>query len=89
MKFTGQTTPLRKTQKDKTDTAPAKETVKVSGEIPIQLHEKLLDYSFWNYETHSEVITQALENYLEDKEIKPRPEKVKQKTRPGRKARGN
>jgi hypothetical protein len=88
-RFTSQASSLRKPKKQQSEEheAPRAEdesTVKVYGEVPESLYEKFLDYCFWEHETQGETIAKALEEFLSDKDIKPRPEKVKNRKRPGR-----
>lgn len=67
--------------------APAPDKpIKVSAEIPGDLHQHLVSYCFFQFETQSEVITQALREFLKEKPNKPLPEKVRNRPRPGRKA---
>lgn len=88
-RFTGQASPLRKpkkTQDEAQEAATPKEevTIKVYGEVTESLYEKFLDYCFWEHETQGETVAVALEQFLAEKDIKPRPDKVKQRKRPGR-----
>lgn len=59
--------------------------VKVSAEIPAALHEDLLSYCHFEIETQSDVIEEALRAFFKNKKIKPLPDKLKNKPRPGRK----
>jgi hypothetical protein len=55
-------------------------TVKVYGEISESLYEKLLNYCFWEHETQGETVAATLEQFLAEKDIKSRPDKVKNRT---------
>jgi hypothetical protein len=92
-RFTGQASPLRQPRKknEEAQEEPKEKiepTVKVYGEVEESLYEKFLDYCFWEHETQGETVAKALEQFLADKDIKPRPEKVKNRKRPGRPRKG-
>jgi hypothetical protein len=92
-RFTGQASPLRQPKKKKeevqeTHKAGTEPTVKVYGEVEESLYERFLDYCFWEHETQGETVARALEQFLADKDIKPRPDKVKNRKRPGRPRKG-
>lgn len=87
-RFTGQASSLRKPEpkiEQKIEEVEQEErTLKVYSDIPEGLYEKLQDYTFYSYLNQSEVIKEAIEHFLDKQEIKPRPEQVKKRKKPGR-----
>ena len=87
-RFTGQASSLRKPDhkpEQKIEEVEQEErNLKVYSDIPESLYEKLQDYTFYTYYNQSEVIKQAIEEFLAKQEIKPRPEVVKKRKKPGR-----
>lgn len=82
--------PLKQTKKSTTsEEKRSNRKVKIAAEVPGDLHNHLLSYCFYNHSTHQEVVLQALQDFLKDKENKPLPEKLKDRPRPGRKAKSN
>ena len=72
-------------QRKKTPPPVETKPVKVTAELPADLHEHLVSYCFFQYETQSEVLVEALRDFLKDKPNQPLPEKVRNRPRPGRK----
>ena len=73
----------------KTEAKPEPQPYEVSGltiYIPFQLSEKLKDFSYWEGDNQKDVVIQALNQFFEGKEVKPRPEKVRNKKKPGKKS---
>ena len=88
-RFTGNASALRnpdqKLESKIEEVEKEEKTLKVYSEIPEGLYEKLQDYTFWAYYNQSEIIKQAIEEFLEkQEEIKPRPDQVKKRKKPGR-----
>ena len=81
-----QFTPLQSPSTPKKEEPFVKKPVNIRAAIPGDLHQHLVSHCFYNFTTHEEVITQALVEFLQDKENKPLPEKVRNRPRPGRKA---
>lgn len=79
--------PLQATKVEKKEAKvdEPKKAVKVAAKVPSELHDHLVSYCFYNYSTHEEVITQALQAFFLDKEYKPLPDKIRNRPRPGRK----
>ena len=63
------------------------QTIKVSANLPPDLHEHLMSHCFFDDErpTQEMAIIAALEQYLADKPNKPLPEHIKNRPKPGRK----
>jgi hypothetical protein len=87
-RFIGQASSLRvpdqKPEPKVEEVQPEERTLKVYAEIPESLYEKLQDYTFYAYYNQSEIIKQAIEEFLDRQEIKPRPDVVKKRKKPGR-----
>jgi hypothetical protein len=47
--------------------------------------EKMKDYGYWEGLTQKDIILESLKLYFKDKEIRPRPDKIRNKTKVGRK----
>jgi hypothetical protein len=60
-------------------------SVPFKGTEDAKLLEKLKDYSYQYGPTQQETMREALRKFLADKDIKPRPEAVKNRTKVGRK----
>lgn len=60
-------------------------SIKTLIEINIELTEKLKDYAYSKRKTQPEVIINALEEFLSNNPVEPRPESVKNKSKVGRK----
>ncbi len=58
---------------------------KVTFECDFESMEKMKDYGYWEGLTQKDIILESLRLYFEDKEIRPRPEKIKQRPKVGRK----
>ncbi len=58
---------------------------KVTFECDFQSMEKMKDYGYWEGLTQKDIILESLRLYFEDKEITPRPEKIKLRPKVGRK----
>lgn len=58
---------------------------KVTFECDFQSMEKMKDYGYWEGLTQKDIILESLRLYFEDKEIRPRPEKIKLRPKVGRK----
>jgi hypothetical protein len=63
--------------------------IRISVWINNELSEKLKDYVYWERITQQDVLLQALEEFLKNKNIKSRPESVKNRKRAGRKRKYN
>lgn len=63
--------------------------VRVVTSINNELSEKLKDYVYWARTTQRDVLAQAIEYFLKDKDIKSRPESEKSKEKTGRKRKQN
>jgi hypothetical protein len=57
----------------------------VTIHVPYEYAEKLKDLSYWEGDTLKDIALQALIEYLDKKQVQPRPEKVRNKKKPGRK----
>ena len=64
--------------------ATEKET-KVTFNIGESLQEKLKDWGYWEGLTQQDIIIEALAFYFKDKTTRPRPDKIKNKKKVGRK----
>jgi hypothetical protein len=63
------------------DTAPTK----VTFDCDYILMENMKDYGYWEGLTQKDIILESLKLYFKDKEIRPRPDKIRNKTKVGRK----
>jgi hypothetical protein len=63
------------------DTAPTK----VTFDCDYILMENMKDYGYWEGLTQKDIILESLKLYFQDKEIRPRPDKIRNKTKVGRK----
>ncbi len=70
---------------DDTPAIKEEEPTKVCSMFPHDVYEQLKDFCYWDGSTLNEVVVEAVREYLVGKRIDPRPEKVKNRTRPGRK----
>jgi hypothetical protein len=60
-------------------------TFKVYSELSEDLYSQLQDYAFWDrMHNQGEIIAIAIEEFLKGKEIKPRPQEILKRKRPGR-----
>ncbi|WP_025761532.1 hypothetical protein [Dyadobacter tibetensis] len=68
-------------------TQPASEgpSTKVTFECEFSLMENMKDYGYWEGLTQKDIILESLKLYFADKEIRPRPDKIKQRPKVGRK----
>jgi hypothetical protein len=58
---------------------------KVTFDCDNVLMEKMKDYGYWEGLTQKDIILESLKLYFNDKEIRPRPDKIRNKTKVGRK----
>ncbi|PWJ59027.1 hypothetical protein CLV98_103400 [Dyadobacter jejuensis] len=58
---------------------------KVTFECEYALMEQMKDYGYWEGLTQKDIILESLKLYFQDKEIRPRPEKIRQRPKVGRK----
>jgi hypothetical protein len=63
------------------DQAPTK----VTFDCDHILMENMKDYGYWEGLTQKDIILESLKLYFRDKEIRPRPDKIRNKTKVGRK----
>jgi len=73
----------------KTEAKKEPQPYEVSGltvYIPYNLSEKLKDFSYWEGDNQKDIVIQAIDKFFEGKEVKPRPEKVRNKKKPGKKS---
>ena len=63
------------------DAAPTK----VTFDCDYVLMENMKDYGYWEGLTQKDIILESLKLYFQDKEIRPRPDKIRNKTKVGRK----
>lgn len=59
--------------------------IRMCADVESMLAEKVKDYAYWEGLTQQEIILQALEDFMQDKLVKGRPEAVKRKAKLGRK----
>ena len=82
-------TPLPSQSTNKEDTKKEPEYIptiqRISLDISTIFLEKVKDYGYWEGLNQSEVICAAVDLFFNNKTINPRPEKVKNKRKPGRK----
>jgi len=69
--------------------AESENEIRVVTSIGNELSEKLKDYVYWTRTTQRDVLAQAIEYFLKDKDIKSRPESEKSKEKTGRKRKIN
>ncbi|CAG4998146.1 hypothetical protein DYBT9275_01938 [Dyadobacter sp. CECT 9275] len=82
--------PLVVDTKDELETnAPAEvldgPPTKVTFDCEFILMENMKDYGYWEGLTQKDIILESLRLYFEDKEIRPRPDKIRQRPKVGRK----
>lgn len=58
---------------------------KVTFDCDYALLEKMKDYGYWEGLTQKDIILEALTRYFDTAEIRPRPDKIRNKTKVGRK----
>lgn len=58
---------------------------KVTFDCDYSLLEKMKDYGYWEGLTQKDIILEALTRYFDAAEIRPRPDKIRNKTKVGRK----
>ncbi|KAA0993129.1 hypothetical protein [Dyadobacter aurulentus] len=58
---------------------------KVTFDCDYILMENMKDYGYWEGLTQKDIILESLKLYFEDKEIRPRPDKIRNRTKVGRK----
>lgn len=68
-------------QADAGSSAPTK----VTFDCDYDLLEKMKDYGYWEGLTQKDIILEALTRYFDSAEIRPRPDKIRNKTKVGRK----
>jgi hypothetical protein len=68
-------------QAETVDQAPTK----VTFDCDYILMENMKDYGYWEGLTQKDIILESLKLYFKDKEIRPRPDKIRNKTKVGRK----
>ena len=61
------------------------ESTRMCVDLENPLAEKIKDYAYWEGLTQHEILLQALQNFMQDKAVKTRPEAVKNRKSPGRK----
>ena len=66
---------------DMVDAAPTK----VTFDCDYILMENMKDYGYWEGLTQKDIILESLKLYFADKEIRPRPDKIRNRTKVGRK----
>lgn len=62
---------------------------KVTFDCENTLLEKMKDYGYWEGLTQKDIILEALDLYFSTREIRPRPEKIKNRPKVGRKPKAN
>lgn len=67
------------------DAAPTK----VTFDCDYILMENMKDYGYWEGLTQKDIILESLKLYFQNKEIRPRPDKIRNKTKVGRKPKNN
>ncbi len=65
--------------------APDQAPTKVTFDCDFILMENMKDYGYWEGLTQKDIILESLKLYFKDKEIRPRPDKIRNKTKVGRK----
>ncbi|MFN8353862.1 MAG: hypothetical protein U0Y10_05440 [Spirosomataceae bacterium] len=60
-------------------------STKVTFECPNAVLEQMKDYGYWEGLTQRDIILEALAIYFEDKTVRERPQKVKDRPKVGRK----
>lgn len=58
---------------------------KVTFDCDYILMENMKDYGYWEGLTQKDIILESLKLYFHDKEIRPRPDKIRNRTKVGRK----
>ncbi|GGH28238.1 hypothetical protein ACN9ML_07085 [Dyadobacter endophyticus] len=58
---------------------------KVTFDCDFVLMENMKDYGYWEGLTQKDIIIESLKLYFQDKEIRPRPDKIRNRTKVGRK----
>lgn len=58
---------------------------KVTFDCDYALLEKMKDYGYWEGLTQKDIILEALTRYFDTADIRPRPDKIRNKTKVGRK----
>lgn len=58
---------------------------KITITVVESLQEKIKDYGYWEGLTQQDIILDAINEYFKDKNPKPRPDKIKNKKKVGRK----
>jgi hypothetical protein len=58
---------------------------KVTFDCDYNLMENMKDYGYWEGLTQKDIILESLKLYFQDKEIRPRPDKIRNRTKVGRK----
>lgn len=73
--------PIFKAAEAVADGAPTK----VTFDCDYVLMENMKDYGYWEGLTQKDIILESLKLYFQDKEIRPRPDKIRNRTKVGRK----
>jgi hypothetical protein len=73
--------PISKTSEVAEGGAPTK----VTFDCDYILMENMKDYGYWEGLTQKDIILESLKLYFQDKEIRPRPDKIRNRTKVGRK----
>jgi hypothetical protein len=88
--FTDRFAPLK--AKPEPEVPPAEEVVanaRVTVQVSLTMIETMKDWEYWEGMTHTDTVNEALTEYFARREVKPRPDRVKNKPRPGRKAKAS
>lgn len=64
---------------------PEGAATKVTFDCDYVLMENMKDYGYWEGLTQKDIILESLRLYFQDKEIRPRPDKIRNRTKVGRK----
>ncbi|QRR00339.1 hypothetical protein [Dyadobacter sandarakinus] len=67
------------------ESVPEGAPTKVTFDCDYVLMENMKDYGYWEGLTQKDIILESLRLYFEDKEIRPRPDKIRNRTKVGRK----
>ena len=69
----------------KANEVPEGAPTKVTFDCDYILMENMKDYGYWEGLTQKDIILESLKLYFQDKEIRPRPDKIRNRTKVGRK----
>ncbi len=89
--FTDRFAPLKAQPEPQQTPAPeeAVPNARVTVQVSLTMIETMKDWEYWEGMTHTDTVIEALTEYFSRREVKPRPERVKNKPRPGRKAKAS